>query len=279
MSATDSIAEPQPPAPAPKAAPYKVALDVFEGPLDLLLYLVRRSEVEIYDIRLEKLTHDYLEFLKMDAEGKGIDVEHGADFIAMAAQLIYWKSRQLLPVDQQAEEEGKEDDGDPQWELIRQLIEYKKFKEAAQVLRGRQMEQWDAFRRSADASEQLSPADEDSLHLGEVSMLDLLNALDRVLKRIEKRSSFREIERDRFTVADKMQFLLDTVRAGETRRFTDFFEEAGSKLEVIVTFLAMLELIRLRHFALTQEVVFGEIFLTRRKNAATKLAAEDLPEE
>jgi segregation and condensation protein A len=258
--------------PNAKAAPsYKVTLDVFEGPLDLLLYLVRRSEVEIYDIRLGKLTHDYLEFLTSAGE---INVEHGADFIAMAAQLIYWKSRQLLPVDQQAEEEGPADENDPQWELIRQLIEYKKFKEAAMVLRERQMAQWDAFRRAADATEQLTPSDEDSLHLGEVGMLDLLNALERVLKRIEKRSTFREIERDKFTVADKMQFLLDTVRPGETRRFTDFFEDANSKLEVVVTFLAMLELIRLRHFMLVQEIVFGEIFLTRRKSAAQVVITE-----
>jgi segregation and condensation protein A len=105
-------------------------------------------------------------------------------------------------------------------------------------------------------------------------MLDLLNALERVLKRIEKRSTFREIERDKFTVADKMQFLLDTVRPGETRRFTDFFEDANSKLEVVVTFLAMLELIRLRHFMLVQEIVFGEIFLTRRKSAAQVVITE-----
>lgn len=243
------------------------------------MYLVRRSEVEIYDIRLEKLTHDYLDFLN-EAGGPSVNLEHGADFIAMAAQLIYWKSRQLLPVDQQAEEEGAEDEGDPQWELIRQLIEYKKFKEAAMVLRERQMEQWDAFRRSADAADQLAPADEESLHLGEVSMLDLLGALDRVLKRIDKRGTVREIERDRFTVADKMKVLLENVRPGETRKFTDFFEDAGSRLEVIVTFLAMLELIRLRHFALTQEIVFGEIFLTRRKSAlATAMEEATLKSE
>lgn len=272
-SATTAAPPPAPP-PAPVAA-YKVSLDVFEGPLDLLLYLVRRAEVEIYDIRLEKLTHDYLDHIR---QPDMLNLEHAADFIAMAAQLIYWKSRQLLPVDQQSDEEHLSDEGDPQWELIRQLIEYKKFKEAAMVLRDKQMAQWDAFRRSADASEQLTPADEESLHLGEVSMLDLLGALERVLKRIERRGTIREIERDRYTVADKMKLLLDTVRPGETRRFTDFFEEAGSRLEVIVTFLAMLELIRLRHFALAQEVVFGEILLTRRRTAAT-LVAEDLPEE
>ncbi len=113
---------------------YKVRLDVFEGPLDLLLYLVRRDEVDIYDIEIGRITKQYLEYL---GEMESIDVEVGGEFIVMAANLLYIKSRTLLPADLQRPEEDEAEGEDPRWELIRQLIEYKKFKEAAGDLRGR----------------------------------------------------------------------------------------------------------------------------------------------
>src|SRR5436189_5923132 len=112
---------------------YKVKLEVFEGPLDLLLYLIKRDEIDIYDISLERITKQYLEYLQAFKE---LNIDVAGEFIVMAANLLYIKSRSLLPVDQQPPEEEAEED-DPRWELIRQLIEYKKFKEAAAQLHDR----------------------------------------------------------------------------------------------------------------------------------------------
>src|SRR5882757_8109637 len=116
---------------------YKVKLEVFEGPLDLMLYLIKRDEIDIYDISIERITRQYLEYLQAFKE---LNIDVAGEFVVMAATLIYLKSRSLLPVDQQPPEEDADED-DPRWELIRQLIEYKKFKEAASHLQARELQQ------------------------------------------------------------------------------------------------------------------------------------------
>src|SRR6476660_9286548 len=123
---------------------YKVKLEVFEGPLDLLLYLIKRDEIDIYDISLERITKQYLEYLQAFKE---LNIDIAGEFIVMAANLIYLKSRSLLPVDQQPPAEEAEED-DPRWDLIRQLIEYKKFKEVAADLQIRALDQERIFARS-----------------------------------------------------------------------------------------------------------------------------------
>src|SRR2546428_558211 len=142
-------------------ADYKVKLDVFEGPLDLLLYLIKQDEIDIYDISLERITKQYLEYLQAFKE---LNIDVAGEFVVMAANLIYWKSRSLLPVDQQPPEEDADED-DPRWELIRQLIEYKKFKEAAEQLQLRQLEQEKIFSRTGSGPVLLANA---PLRLGEV---------------------------------------------------------------------------------------------------------------
>src|SRR5881398_1735319 len=127
---------------------YKVKLEIFEGPLDLLLYLIKRDELDIYEISLERITRQYLEYLQAFKE---LNIDVAGEFVVMAANLIYLKSRSLLPVDQQPPEEDVEED-DPRWELIRQLIEYKKFKEAAAQLHDRALEQENIFARDAGSS-------------------------------------------------------------------------------------------------------------------------------
>src|SRR4030081_2830307 len=127
---------------------YKVKLEVFEGPLDLLLYLIKRDEIDIYDISLERITKQYLEYLQAFKE---LNIDIAGEFIVMAANLIYLKSRSLLPIDQQPPDEEAEED-DPRWELIRQLIEYKKFKEAAAQLHVRELEQERIFARDGGSS-------------------------------------------------------------------------------------------------------------------------------
>jgi segregation and condensation protein A len=243
-----------------QTAPHKIQLEVFEGPLDLLLYLVRRAEVDIYDVTLEQITTQYLDSLQ---DLHRVDIDQASDFIAMAANLIYWKSRSLLPVEDQEDQEALDEDFDPQWELIRRLIEYKKFKEAAAILRDRQLEQEGSFRRSADIR-QVQKFEDESLFLEEVSMLDLMDALQRVLKRIEKKGSVREIHRDHWTVGDKIKYLLEITQIGRRTPFSSLFDKAGTRVEVVVTFLALLELIRLRHLRVTQNHGFDEIFIERQ---------------
>ena len=240
-------------------AAYKVKLDVFEGPLDLLLYLVRKDEVDIYDIEIGRITRQYLEYLEAM---ESIDVEIGGEFIVMAANLLYIKSRTLLPVDLQGpvEEEGEEED--PRWELIRQLIEYKKFKEAAGELRDREDLAVKLFGRSPSAP---PPDGGATLLAGEVGALDLIAAFQRVLARIEeKKGSAREIEADRFTVSEKIEFVLKVLPEKESLRFEELFAGQTTRGEVVATFLALLELVRLRHVRVEQSEAFGEIMLRRR---------------
>src|SRR5438270_736277 len=155
---------------------YKVKLEVFEGPLDLLLYLIKRDEVDIYDISIERITAQYLEYLKAFKE---LNIDVAGEFVVMAANLLYLKSRSLLPVDLQPPDEEAEDD-DPRWDLIRQLIEYKKFKEAAVLLQDRALQQENIFDRTGVAPSQR----ESRLQLGEVGIFQLINAFQNAIKRI-----------------------------------------------------------------------------------------------
>ena len=230
---------------------YKVKLEVFEGPLDLLLYLIKQDEIDIYDISLERITSQYLEYLQAFKE---LNIELAGEFIVMAANLIYLKSRSLLPLDQQPPEEDAGEE-DPRWELIRQLIEYKKFKEAATELHLRELQQERMFAREAASSSTL----QEPLRLGEVGIFQLINAFQTVIKRIEARQELQEIFGERFSVSEKIDMILRRVGTGAPLRFSDLFGEVVSRVEVVVTFLALLELIRLRQVRAFQKSVFEEI--------------------
>ena len=234
---------------------YKVRLEVFEGPLDLLLYLIKKDEVDIYEISIERITQQYLEF--MDAF-KVLDLEIAGEFVVMAANLIYIKSRSLLPVHVQPPEEEAEED-DPRWDLIRQLVEYKKFKDAAAQLSQRELEQSNLFTRLPDGLDQ--PAERP---LGEVSVFDLIAAFNKILKRIEGRTEdLREIFEENFSVSDKIDLIMKMTASGVALKFTELFANAASRTEVVVTFLALLELVRLKQLSLVQGEAFGEIELKR----------------
>ena len=235
-------------------ADYKVKLEVFEGPLDLLLYLIKQDEIDIYDISLERITSQYLEYLQAFKE---LNIELAGEFIVMAANLIYLKSRSLLPRDQQPPEEDAAED-DPRWELIRQLIEYKKFKDAAAELNLRALEQERIFIREAG-----SPPDlQEPLRLGEVGIFQLISAFQSVIKRMEARQDVQEIFSERFSVSEKIDSILQRVATGARFRFSDLFSGAASRIEVVVTFLALLELIRLKQVRALQKSVFDEIEIT-----------------
>src|SRR6266545_493239 len=176
---------------------YKVKLEVFEGPLDLLLYLIKQDEIDIYDISIERITRQYLEYLQAFKE---LNIELAGEFIVMAANLIYLKSRSLLPVDQQPPEEDAGEE-DPRWELIRQLIEYKKFKEAAAELHLRELEQERIFPREGAPSLSL----QEPLRLGEVGIFQLINAFQAVIKRIDARHEVQEIFDYRLERVDELK--------------------------------------------------------------------------
>jgi segregation and condensation protein A len=220
---------------------------------------VRKDEVDIYDISIERITRQYLEYLEAM---ESIDVEIGGEFIVMAANLLYIKSRTLLPVDLQGpvEEEGEEED--PRWELIRQLIEYKKFKEAAGDLRDREELRTKLFGRTPSAP---PPDGGATLLAGEVGALDLISAFQRVLERLEKRKGAeREIEADRFTVSEKIEYVLKILPENEPLKFEELFAGQTTRGELVATFLALLELVRLRHVQVEQDGAFGDILLRRR---------------
>ena len=228
---------------------YKVKLEVFEGPLDLLLYLIKRDEIDIYDISLERITRQYLEYLQAFKELK-IDI--AGEFVVMAANLIYLKSRSLLPLDQRPPEEDAEED-DPRWDLIRQLIEYKKFKEAAEQLHARAVQQEKIFTRDGGVIV------EAPLRLAEVGIFQLIHAFQNVIKRVEARENLGEIFGERFTVSEKIDIILQRVANGASLRFSDLFSDTAVRVEVVVTFLALLELIRLKQVRVIQRDLFGEI--------------------
>ena len=234
---------------------YKVKLEVFEGPLDLLLYLIKKDEVDIYDIAIERITQQYLEFMEAF---KVLDLDVAGEFVVMAANLIYLKSRALLPVHVQPPDEEADED-DPRWDLIRQLVEYKKFKDAAAKLSQREVEQGNLFGRLPD---QADAAPERPL--GDVSVFDLINAFNTVLKRIAaKGEDLREIFEENHTVSDKIDFIMKMTSSGVPLKFTELFANAASRTEIVVTVLALLELIRLKQVRCVQDEAFSEIELRR----------------
>jgi segregation and condensation protein A len=234
---------------------YRVKLEVFEGPLDLLLYLIKKDEVDIYDISLERITTQYLQFMEAF---KVLDLDIAGEFVVMAANLIYLKSRALLPVQVRPPEEEAEEE-DPRWDLIRQLVEYKKFKDAAAHLSFREIEQSQLFTRISEEGQVVAERP-----LGEVTVFDLINAFNSVIKRINHKSEdLREIFEENHTVSDKIDLVLKLLSAGINLKFTELFADAASRTEIVVTFLALLELIRLKQVRCTQAEPFAEIELEK----------------
>ncbi len=232
---------------------YKVTLEVFEGPLDLLLYLIRKEEVDVCDIPIERITTQYLEYLELM---RILDLGIAGEFLVMAATLMMIKSRLLLPPEDRPEAETEEDgDIDPRWDLVRQLVEYKKFKDAAQRLQQLEESRVDAFGREGDAVH-LGPAPD--LALPDVGLFDLIGAFQQALRRAPQ-EELREIFAERFTVGEKIDALLERLRDRPRLRLGELFAGMRSRHEIVVTFLAVLELMRLRRVAARQDEPFGEI--------------------
>jgi segregation and condensation protein A len=244
-------------------ADYKVKFEVFEGPLDLLLYLIKKEEVEIYEVNLTSLATQFIEYIDTM---RTLDLDIAGEFLVMAATLMYIKSRELLPVDQQVQVEGDEEGEDPRWELIRQLVEYKKFKDAAVHLQVLEAQQDNVFPRRPGKLEFESTA---PAPRPDVSLFDLLNAVNSVLKRFDRRDEAREIFEDKWTVSEKIEHLMRLTAERTRLKFSELFEGVTSRSEVVCTFLALLELIRLKQLVCAQPEPFAEIEIGRAATAAS----------
>jgi segregation and condensation protein A len=237
---------------------YKVQFEVFEGPLDLLLYLIKKEEVDIYAVNLTKLATQFIEYIDLMRQ---FDLEVAGEFLVMASTLMYIKSRELLPVDQQVVVEAEDEGEDPRWELIRQLVEYKKFKDAAAQLQTLEARQENIYPRRPG---KIEFENTDAPAKLEAGIFDLLNAVNSVLKRFsEKTAGTREIYEDKWSVSEKIEFVLQTLSERGSVKFSELFATAANRSEVICTFLALLELIRLKQLACVQPEPFAEIEISR----------------
>ncbi len=248
---------------------YKVKFEIFEGPLDLLLYLVKKEEVDIHQVNLTKIATQFIEYVEMMRE---FDLEVAGEFLVMASTLVYIKSRELLPVEQQAVAEGEDEEEDPRWELIRRLVEYKKFKDAAAQLQEREGEQEHIYPRVPG---KLEFAAEGSAPRVAVSVFDLVNAVNGILKRFTAQES-RDVYEDKWTVSEKIESIRALIQSRPAVKFSELFEAAKARAEVVVTFLAMLELIRLRQLIIEQPEPFAEIEI---RQAPPEIPAEIAPAE
>jgi segregation and condensation protein A len=245
---------------------YKVKFEVFEGPLDLLLYLIRKEEVDIYEVNLTRLATQFVEYIDTM---RLLDLEIAGEFLVMAATLMYIKSRELLPVDQQVQTEGEEEGEDPRWELIRQLVEYKKFKDAAAQLAELEARQEGVFPRAPGKLEFETEAPPGPA----ASVFDLVNAVNAVLQRFNKPEDRRDIFEEKWSVSEKIEHLMRSISERPRLNFSELFAAATSRSEVVVTFLALLELIRLKQLTAVQPEAFGEIQICRAEAQAAPTAA------
>ncbi len=235
-------------------ADLRIKLPVFEGPLDLLLFLIRKNELDIYDIPIATVTKQYIEVLRSMQQ---LDLEIAGEFFVMAASLMEIKSRMLLPRGQAAVGEGEDDDPlDPRWELVHQLLQYKKFKEAAAKL-----DELAAFQRDMLARHVVEVAvTENERPLKPVDRIELWNAFNLVLRRLSEKLVVGEIKGEEVTVSDKMEELLELTRTRKKFLFTDLFEGKQVTVRLLVaTFIAVLELTRLKKLRVRQDEAYADI--------------------
>jgi segregation and condensation protein A len=239
---------------------YFVKLSLFEGPLDLLLYLVNRAEVDITQIQVSQIAQQYLEYLDLMRE---LNIDIAAEYLYMASTLIRLKARELLPPDEQEPLEG-EDGIYNREQLIAQLLEYKKYKEAAHSLRHFEAEQIGCFTRgSAEPVVMLPPVD--GLVAGSVSVFDLISAFKRVLDRAAKEGASQQtIAVDMVRIDDRIEHVLSVLDNDREIPFEELFSDDMRRIVLVVTFMAVLELIKMQELLFRQEAQFGTIFMKRR---------------
>lgn len=246
---------------------YKVNLEVFEGPLDLLLYLIKKDELDIHDIPIVRITNQYMEYLELM---KILNLEIAGDFIVMASTLMLIKSRMLLPDEERGPVE-EDDEDDPRWDLVRQLVEYKKFKDAAGFLEVLEEEQENVFGREGEHVE-LGARPE--VGMSDVGIFDLISALNQALDRVPS-EELQEIFAEQFTVGEKIDDLLERTSNGGHVSLSRLFMNMHSRQEIVCTFLAVLELIKLNRLMARQDSHFQEIVIEQVEESASEPVAEE----
>lgn len=252
-----------------------VKLPVFEGPLDLLLFLLRKNEIDIYDIPIEQITSQYLGVLRT-MENLSLDI--AGEFFVMAATLMYIKSRMLLPTDERANQAQDEDDSDldPRWQLVEQLLEYKKVKQRAAVLEDMIDERQNCLPRLCSEKDIVDT----KRPLKNSDRIEIWNTFNNVLRRLAEKLVEGEIVGEHVSVADRMEFILNL--ESDEIKFSDLFEKGKTTISLLVaTFLAVLELTRLRRLDITQNESFGEIYLKKLPEHVaieSRKVSEDSPE-
>jgi segregation and condensation protein A len=233
----------------------KIRLEIFEGPLDLLLYLIKKEELDIYDIPIARIVEQYMEYLNL-MEMLNLDI--AGEFLVMAATLLHIKSKMLLPPEAQEEAEEL----DPRAELVRRLLEYKAFKDAAESLREFEDRRSRLFGRFG-----VEPSMEaEDIPFFQATLFDLLGAFSKILKSLPQDNT-HEVYKDEFTVAEKVHDIFHRLVKEPVIYFGALFKEARNKVEAITVFLALLELIRLKEVTISQEAHFGEIEICRNVRA------------
>jgi segregation and condensation protein A len=233
----------------------KITLPLYEGPLDLLLDMIRKQKLDIYDIPIATVTKQYLEYLHLIQD---MDVDVASEFLVIAAQLIYIKSRMLLPPDPDAVDEDAED---PRAELVRRLLEYEKFKNAAQMLYQREMVENASWNNAG-----VVPFAEDEVESQvTVGLFDLLTAFRDIIERAKQRP-LMQVDREEFSIEQMMGYLFDQINTRGPVTLNEILPEIFTRRGLIVAFLALLELTRLKAIFLSQEVACGEITIQANPN-------------
>jgi len=240
-------------APEQLELPLRVKLETFEGPLDLLLHLIKKNEIDIYDIPIAVITQQYLDYLEMM---KNLNLDIAGEFLLMAATLLHIKSKMLLPPTEEEQPEGEEAEEDPRAELVRRLLEYQRFKEAALELTKGPLLDREVFGRGFMVEKLLEGVEE--AFVGEATLFDLVEALKKVLEGVSP-EEFREISLDSLTIKDKIHQIMDRLWDTQSLAFNELFPGSTPRKEIILTFLALLELLRLRMVKVYQPDSFGTI--------------------
>lgn len=254
----------------------EIKLEAFEGPLDLLLHLISKDEVDIYDIPIVSITHQYLEIIK---DIDQMDMDFATEFILMAATLLEIKSKMLLPEKQEMDQFDYVVD-DPRQELVKRLVEYKKFKDMANLLREKEgILDEVIFREQDDLSVYVRNVPTEILNQSMDQSL-LIEAMKRLVQKMNRfdearQKYFKGIKRDLFTVEDKISRVRGRLEFEDSFEFNMLFDEYITKEEVVVTFLALLELLKLKEINITQEALFGEIYIQKRHYVEPEVEPEE----
>ncbi len=255
-------------APGTRPGTVTIKLERFEGPLDLLLHLIKRDEIDIYDIPIAHITSQYLAYIELM---RSLDLDLAGEFLVVAATLMRIKAKMLLPLPPLGEEE---DEGDPREELVQRLLEYRQFKEAANTLKLREEE-----RRQLHVRGMIPSEDEAGPRpLAPATLFDLLDALNRVLARAPVEQPLYEVQGEPFDIDDKIALILHALEDRRSVSFTDLLHDCRGRAEMIVTFIALLELIKLGQARVIQAENFADITILPRTEQETPIHASQQPE-